>query len=275
MHIGAAFEHWARRNPRPSAATAGIGVGHSNIHGRRRTCCSLCCSLCPPWGLLLPPDLGGQKVHAWCLLGVLVSSSVICIGMFEATRLSTHVLMSPCTILGSEVIDVGTCTLCDESVPATCEVHPIASARLAVTYQPRHRMSNVTGWVWYCKGRASSDPCQHHLQFLDQLMLDSRQYRNPQPSLAGPVPCTAGEVYGYMHKHIEVGSQRHCYYSSRDPDGEDVWLSMPSPGLVDHAWFQKHLEYPVLLAFGGLVLLSVLLGCLALEGAELWASGLI
>jgi hypothetical protein len=52
-------------------------------------------------------------------------------------------------------------------------------------------------------------------------------------------------------------------------------LSMPSPGLVDHAWFQKHLEYPVLLALGGLVLLSVLLGCLALEGAELWASGLI
>ena len=33
--------------------------------------------------------------------------------------------------------------------------------------------------------------------------------------------------------------------------GEDgVWLSMPSSGLVDHAWFQKHLEYPLLLSVG-------------------------
>ena len=75
---------------------------------------------------------------------------------------------------------------------------------------------------------------------------------------------------------------------------KDVWLSIPSPGLVDHAWpwpqkfalknkllldqrhfrwftwppwprFQSHLEYPVLMALGSLVLLTLLLGCLAVE----------
>jgi len=219
-------------------------------------------------------DLGGGKLQVWCLLGFLVGTSVVCIGMFEAVRLTTHVLRSPCTVLGSEVIDVGTCTLCDDQDPQNCEVHPIATARLSVTFKPMHQEENVTGWVWYCKGRASVDPCQRQLRFLDQLSLDIREYgrlHNP----GRPVPCTAGEVFAYMQLHAAEGTPRQCYYSSRDVNAEDVWLSMPSPGLVDHAWFQKHLEYPVLLALGGLVLLSVLLGCLALEGAELWASGLV
>lgn len=261
MHISAAVRlYWDRRNGRRTAAGAGVTPS-----SRMRFCFP--CS----W---IIGDLGGQKLHVWCLLGALVGSSVLCIGMFEATRLSTHVLRSPCTVVGSEVLDVGTCTLCDDSSPSTCEVHPIATARLAVTFQPLHSTENVTGWVWYCKGRAASDPCQRQIRFLDQLSLDIRafsRYHNP----SGPVPCTAGEVFAYMQRHAMEGEQHQCYYSSRDPKGEDVWLSMPSPGLVDHAWFQKHLEYPVLLALGGLVLLSVLLGCLALEGAELWASGLI
>jgi hypothetical protein len=222
----------------------------------------------------MPSDLGGQKLHLWLLMGFLVGGSVLCIGLFEATRLTTHVLRSPCTVLSSEVLDVGTCTICDDLYPANCEVHPIATARLAVTYRPMHAEENVTGWVWYCKGRASEDPCQRQLQFLDQLALDIRNYGLQQPS-PGPIPCTVGEVHSYMQMHTSEGQDQQCYYSSRDNKGEDVWLSMPSPGLVDHAWFQKHLEYPVLLALGGLVLLSVLLGCLALEGAELWASGLI
>ena len=51
-----------------------------------------------------------------------------------------------------------------------------------------------------------------------------------------------------------------------------MWLSVPSPGLVDHAWFQSHLEYPVLMALGSLVLLTLLLGCLAVEArrAKMW-----
>lgn len=219
-------------------------------------------------------DIGGPKFHVWCILGAIVGASVLCIAMFEAARLGTHVLKSPCTVVGSEVLDVGTCTLCDETGQQYCEVHPIATARLAVTFKPMHEEKNVTGWVWYCKGRADTDPCQSQIRFLDQLSLDMRAFSSQQHPIA-PVPCTAGEVFAYMQHHAMEGKVHDCYYSSRDPTGEDVWLSMPSPGLVDHAWFQQHLEYPVLLALGGLVLLSVLLGCLALEGTELWAAGLV
>eukprot|EP00434_Breviolum_minutum_P017325 symbB.v1.2.015293.t1/scaffold1134.1/size135964/5 len=63
--------------------------------------------------------------------------------------------------------------------------------------------------------------------------------------------------------------------ASTAPEMSDVWLSIPSPGLVDHAWFQSHLEYPVLMALGSLVLLTLLLGCLAVEGAELYFSGIV
>jgi len=263
MHIGAAIDLYVQRrnSARATAAGAGVGIARQTSRG------------CLPCHLLVG-EFEGHRLHLWCLLGALVSFSVVCIGMFEATRLSTHVLRSPCTVVGSEVLDVGTCTLCDDGEPSSCEVHPIATARLAVTFQPMHATENITGWVWYCKGRAAADPCQRQLRFLDQLSLDIRTFTRMR-SPGGPVPCTAGEVFSYMQQHTSEGAAHQCYYSSRDPKGEDVWLSMPSPGLVDHAWFQKHLEYPVLLALGGLVLLSVLLGCLALEGAELWASGLI
>mmetsp|Transcript_28706 Transcript_28706/g.66206 ORF Transcript_28706/g.66206 Transcript_28706/m.66206 type:complete len:262 (-) Transcript_28706:13-798(-) len=261
MHIGPAIElYWQRRAGGSTAAAPGF-----TFFNRPRY-------LCFPCGWLLS-DSGSQKLHIWCTMGALVVSAVLCIGVFEGTRLSTHVLKSPCTVLGSEVLDIGTCTLCDDSNPANCEVHPIATARFSVTFQPHDWTENATGWVWYCKGRAESDPCQRQIRFLDQLSLDVRNFG--LAGVGGPVPCTAGEVFAYMQKHASEGAEHDCYYSSRDPKGEDVWLSMPSPGLVDHAWFQKHLEYPILLAIGGLVLLSVLLGCLALEGAELWASGLV
>jgi len=285
MHIAAALDlHWSRRgNPRRTAggqqqqppAAASLPAAPSQRPSsepprrRGRAPGSL---LCPPLGF--PSELCGGKVHVWGALGLLVAFAVLCIGTFEATRLTTHVLRSPCTVLGSEVIDVGTCTLCDYGSPTECEVHPIATARLAVTFKPLHSEENVTGYVWYCKGRAATDPCQRQSRFLDQLSLDASRYEM-SVAPAGPVPCTVGEVFAYMQLHAAEGEEHQCYYSSRDPDGEDVWLTMPSPGLVDHAWFQKHVGYPVFLALGGLVLLSVLLGCLALEGAELWASGLV
>jgi len=254
MHIAAYLQRRRR-------ATAGAGVG---IASQARL---------PSRSFLFGED-GGHKTCVWILMACVVGSAVLCIGAFEATRLSTHVLRSPCSVVGSEVLDVGTCTLCDDSDPSICEVHPIATARLAVTFQPLHSDVNITGWVWYCKGRAAADPCQSRLRYLDQLSLDMRSLSFPRAP-GGPVPCTAGEVFAYMQYHTMANNVHQCFYSSRDPKGEDVWLSMPSPGLVDHAWFQKHLEYPVLMALGGMVLLSVLLGCLALEGAELWASGLV
>eukprot|EP00747_Dinoflagellata_sp_TGD_P162426 gnl/TRDRNA2_/TRDRNA2_180021_c0_seq1.p1 gnl/TRDRNA2_/TRDRNA2_180021_c0~~gnl/TRDRNA2_/TRDRNA2_180021_c0_seq1.p1 ORF type:complete len:261 (+),score=26.40 gnl/TRDRNA2_/TRDRNA2_180021_c0_seq1:153-935(+) len=259
MHIAAALDAAVARRESRTGSSAGV---------TRRPCPCVCLPCGMPYG-----EIGGHKIHVWCFLGTLVVASIFCIGMFEATRLSTHVLMSPCTIVDTEVVDIGTCTLCDTSTPSICEIYPIATARMSVTFKPVHGDDNVTGMVWYCKGRATADPCQGNMRFLDQLSLDVRKYgRGPWPG--GPVPCTTGEVWSYMQKHASHGKEHECYYSSRDPMGEDVWLSMPSPGLVDHAWFQKHLEYPILLALGGLVLLSVLLGCLALEGAELWAAGL-
>ncbi|CAE7702846.1 NPC1 [Symbiodinium sp. CCMP2592] len=134
----------------------------------------------------------------------------------------------------------------------------------------------------YCKNRMSEDPCLPQLGFLDQFALDLKSQRARQPP-GGPVPCTTADVcisaYQKVLSHLQEqmlqADKATCYYSSRDERGEDVWLSIPSPGLVDHAWFQSHLEYPVLMALGSLVLLTLLLGCLAVEGAELYFSGIV
>lgn len=289
MHIGTL---WAARSRRLAAAQnntvvgAGVGVstetlrppiGAPRVVQRDGPDATSNNSLLTPFCLwlpcrFLPSELAGPKLHAWCVLAVLVAASVCCIGLFEAARLSTHVLRSPCTIVSHELYDVGACTLCDGESPANCEVYPVATARLSVTFRPLHSDTNITGRVWYCKGLAAADPCRRQLQFLDQLSLDIRTFGGVPHR---QIPCTVGEVLAYTQRHEMTGPDHQCYYSSRDPEGEDVWLTMPSPGLVDHAWFQKHLGYPVLLALGGLVLLSVLLGCLALEGAELWAAGLV
>ena len=39
--------------------------------------------------------------------------------------------------------------------------------------------------------------------------------------------------------------------------------------------FQSHLEYPVLMALGSLVLLTLLLGCLAVEAGDAWPAPFI
>eukprot|EP00439_Symbiodinium_sp_Y106_P070438 s1926_g12.t1 len=126
----------------------------------------------------------------------------------------------------------------------------------------------------YCKNRVSEDPCLPQLGFLDQFALDLKSQRARQPP-GGPVPCTTADVLSHLQEQMLQADKATCYYSSRDERGEDVWLSIPSPGLVDHAWFQSHLEYPVLMALGSLVLLTLLLGCLAVEGAELYFSGIV
>jgi len=279
MHIAEAWDLQRRQTSTTNLAGAGVGVPPSEDAPSRRSrersySNALCACFYLPF-YLLSFDGGGRKAPAWCMIGGLIGCAIYFIGRFEATRLTTHVLKSPCTVVSSEVLDVGTCTLCDASMPAKCEVHPIATARLSVTFKPIHRESNVSGFVWYCKERESVDPCRLQVQFQDQMSLDMQNYGRPSVGFASPVPCTVGEVFSYMERHALEGQHHDCYYSSQDAGGEDVWLSMPSPGLVDHAWFQKHMEYPIFLALGGLVLLSVLLGCLALDGAEVWASGLL
>lgn len=264
MFISRALEsHFSRRDA--ESPPEGTGPQPSVSSWSRRACL--------PCSFFSPSDAAASKLHLWCLLSLLVTFSVVCIGTFEATRLSTYILRSPCTVVEREIMDVGTCTMCNIEDTSHCEVYPVATARLRVTFVPQHSHTNVTGYVWYCKGRAAADPCDRELRFLDQFALD---YRTSTASIPySPIPCTTGEVYAYLGLHRVEQQEQTCYYSSRDPAGEDVWLTMPSPVLVDHAWFQKHLEYPVLLAVGGLVLLSVLLGCLALEGTELWSSGLM
>mmetsp|Transcript_82539 Transcript_82539/g.230144 ORF Transcript_82539/g.230144 Transcript_82539/m.230144 type:complete len:244 (-) Transcript_82539:300-1031(-) len=222
--------------------------------------------LCIPCTLLWNP---GGKFHVSCFLGFLVGASVLAVARFEAVRLTTHVLRSPCTVLSWEVLDLGTCTLCDEVEPAHCEVHPIATARLAVTFRPQHAPHNVTGYVWYCKGRDEMDPCDLRIRYTDQMYLDAHLAR------VNPTPCTTGEVFAYMQMHAPMGGQHHCYYNSHEPFGDEVWLTMPSPSLVGTDWFMSHMEYPVLLTLGGVVMLSMAVCCLATDGAELWASGLI
>mmetsp|Transcript_68474 Transcript_68474/g.198620 ORF Transcript_68474/g.198620 Transcript_68474/m.198620 type:complete len:267 (+) Transcript_68474:180-980(+) len=264
MHIAAALDQpavrFGRRSSR-SLASAGVGV---SSRARGRFCC--------PFGGAYA-DLWGGRPCAWFLVFATVGVAVLCIGVFEATRLTTHILKSPCTVVGGEIVDVGTCTLCDEGDLAQCEVHPIATARLIVNFVPMHSDENVSGSVWYCKERARSNPCQRESRYTDQLSLDISHFSGELSPALAPVPCTVGEVHAYMQQHLREGGERQCFYSTRDTRAEDVWLSMPSPGLVDHVWFQQHFEYSMLLSVGGLVLLSVLLSCLALEGAELWAAG--
>jgi len=257
MHICAAVELY-----RAQSQTAGDA-----LRPRSRTC-----SVIGPISWLL----GEHPMHravVWALLVGLVLVAVTCVGIFERLRLSTHVLTSPCRVVGSEILDVGTCTLCDTDHPTVCRAHPIATARLAVSYIPRNSNETVTGWVWYCKGRSLSDPCGTSVRQLDQMWLDPSLTRQ---SSKNPFSCTVSKVFAHIDRHISFndGDGYTCYYSSRDPLG-DVWLSMPSPWFVDHAWFEHHLEYPILLSVGGLALLSLLFTCFAMEGDEVWASSFL
>eukprot|EP00401_Gymnodinium_catenatum_P054780 CAMPEP_0117460022 /NCGR_PEP_ID=MMETSP0784-20121206/1783_1 /TAXON_ID=39447 /ORGANISM="" /LENGTH=195 /DNA_ID=CAMNT_0005253661 /DNA_START=322 /DNA_END=909 /DNA_ORIENTATION=+ len=194
-------------------------------------------------------------------------------------RVTAHVLRSPCTVLGSEFFDVGSCTICDDSEPASCKVYPIAAARVSVNFKPMHEPHNVTGHVWYCRAVVGRDPCELQIgsSLVDQFALDAQEFghlNNPN----SPLRCAAGQIFGYMQlRNVSAlnGEEKQCYYNSRYPGGEDVWLSMPEPSVFDHLWLQKHTGYPLLVLFGYLVLLSLLLACLTMEGAELWTSGLL
>merc|ERR1719389_409980 len=99
---------------------------------------SRCRQLCCPM-----PDMPPGWACRLCLLGMLVGSIVLCIGLFEAVRLSTHVLMSRCTVVSQEITEVGTCTICDDTTDK-CQVHPVAMARLGVTFLPLHAKQNAS-----------------------------------------------------------------------------------------------------------------------------------
>lgn len=227
-----------------------------------RQCKKLCC---------LPEDATLAWACRLTLLAMLVGCIVLCIGLFEMVRISTHILMADCTVLHKEVTEIGTCTVCDKETHK-CEVHPVAMARLKVTFMPLHAEMNATSWVWYCKGLLSSDPCSTRLRVLDQMALEyldpSQRARYRTENNPREVPCALGEVMAYVQKHEE--QQHHnCFYNSRDPSRQDVWFSMPAPGLVDHFWFRQIFGYPVFFILSGMVMISVLLACLTLEEMDI------
>jgi len=248
-----------------TAATTN-NVADSPDRGLSGRCSHLCCPM---------PDFPPGWACRLCLLGMLVGSIVLCIGLFEAVRLSTHVLMSSCTVVSQEITEVGTCTVCDDRTNK-CEVHPVAMARLGVTFTPLHAKQNTSSWVWYCKGLLSSDPCSTRLRVLDQMALDyqdpSQRARYRTSASSDHIPCALGDVMSYVKKNVHE-NQHDCYYNSRDPGGQDVWFTMPAPGLVDHFWFQQIFGYPVFFILSGMVLLSVLLACLTLEEVDVDAYG--
>jgi len=215
--------------------------------------------------------IGVQKLHVWCPALVIILLAIVSVARFEAVRLTTDILSSPCTIVESEMADVMTCTLCDEMEPATCETFPISMARITVNFRHAVLGDNITGTVWYCKDKMSEEPCTavHTRDNQDQYGLDLSLFARTEP-----VACTTAEIL----REIEQWKNRksvNCYYANSDMRGESVWLTVPPPGTVDHVYFAAHLEYAVWVALGGLVLLALLLGCLAVEGAELYFSGLV
>lgn len=216
--------------------------------------------------------LGVQKLHVWCPALVIILLAIVSVARFEALRLTTDILSSPCTVVESEMADVGTCTLCDEMEPATCEMFPISMARISVNFRHATMGENVTGTVWFCKEKTSEEPCVVHDKATDQYGLDM-MFLGP-PKGAAPVACTTAEILREIEQWTNKKDQT-CYYANNDFRGESIWLAVPPPGTVDHVFFAAHLEYAVWVALGGLVLLALLLGCHAVEGAELYFSGLV
>jgi len=232
----------------------------------RRSCCGL-------WASLL--NALAWKVPLWGLFVLLIVISVLCVGSFELERLFGYILPTRCTVLNANIMTVGTCTWCSLGDRMPCANFSISTAKIRVSFVPHGSQETVYGDVWYCKGRAAADPCDLDIRFLDQFVLDYRD--NMQLIDNGPIPCTTPELNHYlaMHHVYDSSIDHACYYSSRDPAGEDVWFSVPTPALVTQAWLQTHSRVLLLWAGGCLVLFIVLLGCFALDGAELGVSGLL
>lgn len=217
--------------------------------------------------------LGVQKLHVWCPALVLILLAIVAVARFEAVRLTTDILTSPCTVVDSQIADVGTCTMCDDMEPSTCEMYPVSMARISVQFRHAGRGEDITGTIWYCKDKMFEEPCIPRHDDMDQYGLDMGFVGTRTQGVA-PISCTTAEILREMELWTNKESLT-CYYANTDMKGENVWLTVPPPGTVDHVYFSTHPEYAVWVALGGLVLLALLLGCLAVEGAELYFSGLV
>lgn len=219
-------------------------------------------------------EILGSKLHLLCMLSFMVIFAVLCVGVFEAERLSNHIVSSPCTVIGREILEIGTCSVCSTEHSEFCDVYPIATARLHATFVPITGDANITSSIWYCKGRASFDRCDKQIHDFDQYTLDRHDFQGEldQMRTPAPVPCTSGELNALLDEHSitdrELPSAQTCFYNSRDLGNEEVWLSMPSTVMAHESWLHRHLEFPLFWALGCLIFVSVLFGCLALEGVD-------
>jgi len=215
--------------------------------------------------------LGVQKLHVWCPALVLILMAIVAVAWFEAIRLTTDVLASPCTIVDSHIADIGTCTVCDDM--GNCEMYPVSMARIDVQFRHGPLGENITGAVWFCKNKLFEEPCLAHKDAFDQYGLDLSLIRSATLNTA-PIDCTTAEILQGLEDWTNAESVT-CYYANNDLKGENVWLTIPPASTIDHIYFSDHPESAVWLGLGGLVLLALLLGCLAVEGAELYFSGLV
>lgn len=179
--------------------------------------------------------LGVQKLHVWCPALLLILMAIVAVARFEAVRISTDILTSPCTIVESQIADVGTCTMCDNMVPSTCEMYPVSMARISVKFRHAGPGENITGTIWYCKDKMFEEPCVTRSDDdQDQYGLDmSFVGRQSSTGIVAPISCTTAEILQEMELWTNKESLM-CYYANADMKGENVWLTVPPPGTVDH-----------------------------------------
>lgn len=191
------------------------------------------------------------------------SCAVMLVGKFENHRATTHILQAECTVKTSEIAKMGRCELCLHSPSEHCFEEPVYAAKLEVSFWSSSAGDNITGSTWYCKSTATKDPCQLQVAFLRGVRL-----LNGGPDLENRMPCSLAEVETYT-KLFSIGSTHQCYYSSNFATEDEVFFAMPSPGMVQHLFLNKHLVDGILLASGSVIFLAFLLGCLSVEGSEL------
>lgn len=187
--------------------------------------------------------------------------------------------------------DSGSWFISDASAPkeSVCTSYPMGALRLTVNFRPAGWEKNATASVWHCKelvglpsrndaavvGEGSNDPCRL-----------AERLRHPRLHIA-PLPYEvlprgeldyAGEVSGStpLLEHCQlttalqlaeahtVDPWHECFYNSWDPEHQPVFFSMPGQGSLDRLWLGKVKGYPLACVFCGMILISLVLGAVAL-----------
>merc|ERR1719473_617493 len=160
----------------------------------------------------------------------------------------------------------------------------MAALRLSVNFRPAGATENATASVWHCKelvgllveptGPAgeTTDPCR-----LAERLRHPRLHIAPLPyevlpqevddAQGGPIPllehCQLTTALQLAEAHTR-DPWHECFYNSWDPAKQPVFFSMPGGESLDRLWLGKVKGYPLACVFGGMVLISLVLGAIAL-----------